>query len=392
MRFRAAYVSYADYGGPLIHTKEFVRSFKKLMPDLVTYCPELDKDLSYQYPGDVSFTNKLFAHLPQFLRQLKLEFYQLRKLHRDFMRWRVLFDLYKKNNVDIVVIRNDSYVIDAVYATKKMGIPYILETNGILSRDSLDRVTRFFEKYVLSKAAGIFSVSPQMANIYINLGVPENKIRVIPNGVALDDYVAPDQSIIPDDIYDSLEDKIVIGYVGTFTPNHDVEGVIVGFSKALTEMPTLRLLLIGEGRFSPIIKKMIKELCITNQIILTGKTPHAHVPAYLALCHITANPMRQTYEEDFVGVPIKMFEYMAAKKPIVSTDMPILRQMLGGAAIFVGTEQEWRDAFLKLAMDEEFRCRKGEEAYAQLIKRGYTWDNNAIEIYGFCEEILENMN
>jgi glycosyltransferase involved in cell wall biosynthesis len=390
MNFRAAYISYADYGGPLIHTKEFVSAFRRFVPDLVTYCPYLDRDLSYVGPGRETFFNILFSRLPPWSRQLKLEFYQLRKFFRDWAKWPYFKRLYQDHNVDIIVVRNDAYVVGAIYAANKISVPYILETNGVLSKDSPDRISRSFEKYALTKAAGITAVSSPLAEIWISYGVPQNKIRIVTNGVSLEAFKSPDLSVVPKYIYGKLRDKITIGYVGTFTVNHDVHIVIDAFSKAISVVPNLRLLLLGDGPSLQEVKEKIKCLEIENSVILAGKIQYDHVPAYLSLCQIAASPMRQVYEEGFIGVPIKMFEYMASKLPIISTDMPNLRQLFNDSAIYASPESEveWRDAIITLAQNEKLRQQKGIEAHEQLIKRGYTWEENARKVFEYCKEIL----
>jgi glycosyltransferase involved in cell wall biosynthesis len=390
MNFRAAYISYADYGGPLIHTKEFVTAFRRFVPDLVTYCPFLDKDSTYVGPGRETFFNLLFSRLPPWSRQLKLEFYQARKLLKDWRNWHYFAELYQKHMVDIVVIRFDAYVMGPIYAAYRKRIPYVLETNGVLSRDVSDRITRLFEKYALTKASGITAVSDPLAGIWISYGIPRNKIRIITNGVSLEPFVSPDLAVVPKYIYDKLHDKITVGYVGTFTINHNIHIVIDAFSKAIPVVPNLRLLLLGDGPFAQEIKEKVKTLEIEDKVIFAGKIPHSDVPAYLSLCQITANPMRQVYEEGFIGVPIKMFEYMASKLPIISTDMPNLRQLLNDSAIFVSPTNEvgWRDAIITLAQDEKLRQEQGKKAFEHLIKCGYTWQENARKVFEYCKEIL----
>jgi glycosyltransferase involved in cell wall biosynthesis len=392
MNFRAAYISYADYGGPLIHTKEFITAFRRFVPDLVTYCPHLEANLSYFAAGEETFFNKLFAHFPSWSRQLKLEFYQLRKFLRDWARWRYFARLYQNHNIDIIVVRNDAYVAGAIYAANKKSVPYILETNGVLSKDNPDRISRLFEKYVLTKATGIIAVSDPLAEIWIENSISKDKIKVIPNGVCLEYYKSYNSSIIPKSMYNKLRDKIIIGYIGTFTVNHDVHVVVEGFSQAISTVPNIRLLLMGDGPFTQEIRRRTDSLDITDKVIFTGKILHKHVPAYLRLCDIAVNPMRQVYKEAFIGVPIKMFEYMASKLPIISTDMPNLRQLLNDSAIFVspGNVTGWRDALIALAKDKKLRQDKGKEAFEQLMERGYTWEENARKVFEYCQDILTN--
>jgi len=383
MAFKAAYISYADYGGPLIHTKEFINAFRKLAPDLVTHCPFLAKDLSYPGPGKESFFNQVFAYLPPWTRQVKLEFHQLRKLLRDWAKWRYFLELYKTNRVDIAIIRSDAYIMAPIYAANRCGIPYLLEVNGILSKDKPGRITKLFEKYCLSTTSGIFVVCDVLAQFFTNGNISQEKIRIIPNGVSIEAFQSPDLSLVPDALRLELKNKIVVGYAGTFTPYHDMPALLIGFAQALSKVPNISLLLIGQGKFEQETKQRVNSLGIENAVRFTGRVPHHLVPSYLQLCSVVVNPMRQIYPEGFHGAPIKMFEYMAAKRAIISTELPSLRQLLEDSAVFVspGSAEEWRDALLTLAKDEMLRQKKGNEAFEHLLKRGYTWDENARKIY-----------
>lgn len=391
MKIRAAYVSYADYGGPLVHTREFVTAFRKFVPELVTYCPYLEKDVSPVYTASETFLNRMFAYFPASVRQLKLEFYQLRKLLRDLAKWKQFGMLYRENDVNFLIVRNDAYVAGAIFAAIRKGIPFVLETNGILSKDKPDRVTLAFENYVFSKAAGVVAVSEPLAELVAGCGVEKQKIRVVPNGVRIETFASPNISVLPASLYSRLRGKIVVGYFGTFTRYHDLSTVVRAFAQALSVVPNLQLLLVGKGREDQNISEEVNRLQICNSVIFAGQVPHAHIPAYLQQCHILANPGKPIYQEAFHAAPIKLFEYMAAKRAIISTDLPSLRQLLNDSAIFVSLSgiEEWRDAIIRLATNEGLRRKKGEEAFARLKECRYTWEENARIIFEFCREILE---
>ena len=389
--FQAAYVSYADYGGPLVHTREFVKAFRKLNHSLTVHAPFLKKDVPYGgHRKTRTFFNAVFAHLPAACRRLKLEFYQLRKLARDWMKWRHFRDLYRNNRVDIVVIRMDAFVMGASYAARKCRIPYIVEINGVLSEDYPDRVTNRFEKCLLSEAAGIFTVVPELKDMYIARGVQENKIRVVTNGVCVEDFTAPDPAVVAESLRSTLHDRIVVGYLGTFAAYQSLSSVIDGFRNALAEIPSLHLLLIGDGQATPEIRDRLSGTATADRVTFTGRIPYGHVPAYLSLCHIAVNPMRRIYREGFHCAPIKMFEYMAAGLPIISSDLPSLRRILADAAVFVeqNSPEDWHKMLVKLAGDEAFRRRKGDESLQRLHECGFTWENNAQKVYEFCRDIL----
>ncbi len=78
--------------------------------------------------------------------------------------------------------------------------------------------------------------------------------------------------------------------------------------------------------------------------------------------------------------PLKMFEYMAAGKPIISSDLPVLREVLedGRNAILVPADDlaAWESAIHRLSGDPDLGLRLGEAARRDLHER-YTWDARA---------------
>ena len=388
---RIAYVSYADYGGPLVHTREFVNAFGKIVPELVVCCPYLDKELSYTRPRNASLANRVFAYFPSWARRLKLEFYQLRKLLRDYGTRHEYAKRYRKSKLDMLIIRHDAFVFGPIWAAVKAGLPYVLEVNGVLVKHSPDRITRWFEKYVFKHASGIFAVTDSLGKMLVDAGASQAKIRIITNGVRIDRFAAATGAGVPMPLKAQLRGCIVIGYVGTFADYHDTKLLVDSFAIARKKVENLRLVLVGEGRNDRVMKDYIGKCRLQADIFFTGKVGYDLVPDYLQLFDIAANPVRKIYEDDFHGAPIKVFEYMAAALPIVLTDMPNLRRLLEDAVVFApeGQPEIWGKIFIELARSEAMRRQKGEAGHSYLVEKDFTWNGNARRIYEFCRNILD---
>jgi glycosyltransferase involved in cell wall biosynthesis len=113
-----------------------------------------------------------------------------------------------------------------------------------------------------------------------------------------------------------------------------------------------------------------------------GRVQPSLVPAYLKVADILVLPnTRVTEESERFTSPIKLFEYLAAGKAIIASDLPSIREVLtDDAAVFVppGDVRTLADALTRLATDEKLRSAKGEGA--RELSAQYTWDARAKRI------------
>ncbi len=84
--------------------------------------------------------------------------------------------------------------------------------------------------------------------------------------------------------------------------------------------------------------------------------------------------------------PLKIFEYMATKKPIITSDMPVLREFLNNNenCILCNSKKidEWISAIKKLKSNNDFKKRITDNAYNELVNN-YTWSKRAKNIINF---------
>lgn len=81
--------------------------------------------------------------------------------------------------------------------------------------------------------------------------------------------------------------------------------------------------------------------------------------------------------------PMKMFEYLASGVPIISSDLPVLREVLehGRNALLVAPDRPdlWVAALDRLVADPELARRLGEAGHTDYLAR-HTWDNRASQL------------
>jgi glycosyltransferase involved in cell wall biosynthesis len=117
-----------------------------------------------------------------------------------------------------------------------------------------------------------------------------------------------------------------------------------------------------------------------NNITFTGFVPNERIPLYQSAAEVLLMPYQRTVATSSGGntadicSPMKMFEYMAAGRAILSSDLPVLHEVLDESiAVFCPPEniEAWESALKGLLSDERRREALGQLA-RQVVKR-YSW-------------------
>ncbi len=196
-------------------------------------------------------------------------------------------------------------------------------------------------------------------------------MHLIRNGVKLDPYL-PDSlaaNQIPKEIQFSGP---VAGYIGTLHEDRlDVELVV----QVANKLPQVHFVFIGPNSLSAANTKTLEDL--PNCHIL-GAKPYEQLPSFMAGFNVCITPHVVSPFTDSLD-PIKMYEYMATGKPIVSTPCAGFRDLR--ELIFIANDSNQFADFITQAITE-----KNEKDSARVDwAREQTWDKRVDEI----EKILQ---
>jgi glycosyltransferase involved in cell wall biosynthesis len=121
-----------------------------------------------------------------------------------------------------------------------------------------------------------------------------------------------------------------------------------------------------------------------ENVILAGFVPNAELPLYQAACDALLMPYQRRVEASSGGdiarylSPMKLFEYLACGRAILSSDLPVLREVLSAdTAVLLPPEdvEAWSAALLALRSNTELRTALG--ARARQEARRYSWEQRA---------------
>ena len=244
--------------------------------------------------------------------------------------------------------------------------PAIFVELGVLTSRRVIRLLERLELAAYRAADEIVVVSDGFRENLISRGVPAGKVHTIRNGVTLDrfDPEAPADPALRARLGARPGDCLVL-YAGTHGISHGLPGIADAATRLGGE--PVHFAFVGEGSDKYRLQRRIKELGLGNVTLLPG-VPHAEVPALLAAADICLVPLRDVPLFS-TFIPSKMFEYLAAGKPVVGAVTGEAAQILEEAgAVVVPPEDDvaLANAIQALAGDPERRQLMGKRGRAHV--------------------------
>ena len=269
-------------------------------------------------------------------------------------------------------------------------IPYLLELHELPTGKFGPSL---FKRLFRSKHQKRFlPISSALKNLYentFNFQFNQNEVRIAPDGVDLERYqVTLDGSTLREKL--GINDSFLAVYTGHLYKGRGMDLLI----KLAEKLPEVYFLWVG-GREAEVSywNEFIKEKHINN-IRITGFIENEYIPLYQSIGDVLLMPYEKKVSgssggntADFCS-PMKMFEYMATGKPIISSNLPVFHEVLNNDnAIFCDYENvdQWINAIQKIKNFPEVGLEIGEQAKKDV--QGYSWTERAKKtLDGFINE------
>jgi glycosyltransferase involved in cell wall biosynthesis len=251
----------------------------------------------------------------------------------------------KKHGLEVIIERETSFGAGGV-ASFLTGRPMVLEIIG-------PRYSRFS----LKKAKKILAYTKSM----ILDPVSPEKLVLVTAAADIESFKSNTnwKNVIRDRYH--LQGYTVVGYIGTFARWHGLEELVVASLNIVQQYTNVRFLMVGP--YFSAIKRFTEKYGVSSRYIFTGPVPYSEVPKYINAADILVapyNPAKSELRRKYgIGSPLKVFEYMACKKPIVTTSLEPITQVVrnGQTGILVppGDSESLSKAIIYLIQNVEIR-------------------------------------
>jgi len=303
-----------------------------------------------------------------------------------------------ENNIDVLHVHDLWMLNSAFFANKKFKLPVIadLHENFVEALNHYKYANTFPGNLIISKrkwadseiewcnkADYLITVIEEAVERYKSLGVPENKISVVPNYVNLEHFIPSeyDHSIV-----ERFAESFTVTYVGGFDLHRGIESTIKSVPLLKEKIKNFKLVLVGHGKNFNELYELADKLEVADYISFEGWQPVELLPSYIKASDVCLIPHLKTKHTDNT-IPHKLFQYMLLEKPVVATNCnPIKRILEDTNAGFVyssNNHEELAECIIKLNEHPELRQQMGA-AGKQAVLNKYNWDNagkNLIALY-----------
>ena len=280
----------------------------------------------------------------------------------------------------------------AASAANENNIPFVYYWIDVLHLLIPNRLfhplAKIVEKKALIRADLVLTINEKLKDYVVSMGASTDRTRVIMAGIELERF-NPNTYTYTFSIRKQYgleaRDRVLL-FIGWLCHFSGLDDVMHALSKNSDSQ--LKLLVIGEGDAYNDLKVLRDRYRLGDRVILAGKKDYSEIPWLIAaadICILPADPVEPIMQDT---VPIKIYEYMAMKKPVISTRLPGVMKEFGEGNGVIYVEQP--KGVVKAA-EGLIKSGRGYILRLGLIARKYVEKNSWDKITDEFESTLKNV-
>jgi len=364
--------AYSRTSADNMYVLEMAKSFtRKFGDDFLLYVCYCDNDRldnvnykSFQFKFRLSKIKFLFYWLPYI-------FY--------FFYTPIVFIFKKKYKKDVICFTNDTNILLLLIFWRK-----VLRFKYKVCSDWHMLSNNFKDKFISKNSDYLITTSSKLKKKILDLsGMDDEKILVAYGGIRIDEY----KSINKEDVRKILslpEDKKIVSYIGLYRT--------IGMEKGISTMikslqyfssDIVMMFVGGRGDEIEFYKKQAEKLNVLNRCIFVEMVDFNKVVQYEQASDILAIPYPDKPHFRQYGFPMKVYEYMTSKRPILYSRLELVEEVIDDCAFGfkADDEKDFANQVKYILENSELSTKKSQKAYEKV--KNYTWDKRAEKIINF---------
>lgn len=183
--------------------------------------------------------------------------------------------------------------------------------------------------------------------------------------------------------YPIEKENAVILSVCSLVSGKGLDIVIRAFAGVCNELPTVSLIIVGDGPLKDELKHMANELGVGNKVIFMGRIPQNQLINLYESCDLFVMPSVTDERGRFEGFGIVYLEAALFSKPVIATKSGGIPEAVvdGVTGILVepGNINQLKSAIIELLGNNELRARLGQQGYKRVVNE-FKLDNMKVKL------------
>jgi glycosyltransferase involved in cell wall biosynthesis len=237
---------------------------------------------------------------------------------------------------------------------------------------------RFLICRALKGCSRVITVSQDLKNKLVRLGVPGKKVTVVINGVDTGLFHPTEKRSSRDKLNLGLEEKIVL-FCGNLVEIKGVEYLVEAFSTIAQTEPLAHLYLVGEGYLKEKLVSLAQKSFASEKIHFMGRVEHRQIAMWMNCCDVFCLP---SLDE---GCPNVVIEALACGKPVVASRVGGIPELIDSEDYGILVEPEDSRQLASALAVSLNKNWNGEIIAAKYRNR--SWAQSAKEVFDLFKDI-----
>jgi glycosyltransferase involved in cell wall biosynthesis len=367
------------------HVLEFCLSFARLGHEVTLFIPDLG--------ARPRFEGLRTVYVPTFSRRSAVTFFTF-----YIALFFVFLKHYRRGRPDVVYTRFQQMEWLVTWLRFVLPFRYAIEINGVTSVELkihavsswIIRLLEWNERLVFRFAHLLVTPSAHIQEaLQKNYGIGGRRFFVVSNGADPEVFKPKDARRCRQALGLDPDGKYLV-FVGSFKKWPGIYKIVEVFPALLKAMPDCRLLLVGDGEERKKIEDYIAQNHLSGKIVLAGKMSYEKIPDYINAGDICLAPYFDSLLNESGISPLKMYEYMACGKPILTSPVGgvdvLFKAHRIGELIDSNSAEAWVPVITSLLGQPDKMREFGENGRRAVIEE-YSWDAIAGRIAAKLESL-----
>ena len=377
--------------------------FERLSKNLKINVIVIDYDINKKMCSDSLFVRrKIYTNTSRsvknscvkIIRTAHLQLPYFRRISSLITNFFEILKIVRKKRPDVIIGFSITNGIIALLLAKLFRIPYIYYYIDVLHELVPIKYMRKFARYIsrlsLKLADLIIVVTKLLENFVLNEGISPDKVKIILNGISLENTKINDKKLeFLKKKLSILEEDFVFLFMGQLYEFAGLKEIIEYYNADVKSGKlNIKFLIVGDGGIYNHLINHVKEIN-ADWVILTGRVPFFEITEYIELADLCL----MSFELNDVTkdiIPVKVMEYMAMKKPVLSTSLPSVIREIGkdNGVIFAQNQKELVEKIRDLTKEKQKLKTLGLQGY-ELIKKHYLWTHILKDLKKLMLELIK---